>query len=458
MHQRTLEAFMDRLNENGLMFGIDMACHILAEASTGLAGIHATEAAGGKALTHGNISPRAITISFEGSVALLKNDRPSPLRYSSPETREGRASDFRSDLYSLGVILWELLTANPLETAGNVAAPSKHNPEIPGALDAIALRAVARDPDARFQSAEEFRDHLHAFLRSFFPEFNPQHLALQARELFPGDTKPTENESTERTALAASGTDSSLILEKGESPRRASSGTGTGFRPDSPQLAEARKRMLQKQIAAMDQPSFSLGKTVFAFVLASGMAIAGYKWYQTRSEQVKALAAIDSLKSIADGSKTKTETSVEPAMGTVEFRHEVAIFDVFLNDEKIELTEGRFNARVGAPLRIKIKRPGYEDILIETALKSAATEIIELKFVPEAPKGFLNLETVPGTHLSFFKDGQKVFEAYGSVENKTLPAGRYKVVFENQFANHKSEQELVIEQWKTTTLKKDFTL
>lgn len=447
MDGRSLEAFVDRLNENGLMFGIDMICHIVAEACTRLSAIHGSSDA---PLVHGNLSPRSVFISFAGEVSVLPDDGlASHLRYLSPEQREGRESELTSDIYALGVVLWELLTTKPLETAGEPEPPSKWNPEVPAELDAIAQRALARDADARFRSAGDFRDHLHAFLRAFFPEFNPSHLALQAQELF-------QNVAGSHTKTIAIEREAPLKLEISDERPLSS---GLSYRPDSPKLSVARKRMLKKQIAATDQPSFPLVKTVIAFSLAVAVAIGTYKWYQANAQRVKALASIDNLKALADrATDTKTDTAVEPGVGTIELRHEVAIFDVYLNERKVEPVEGRFTAPAGEPLRISVKRPGYEDILIETELVTAATEVIELHFVKEAPKGFLNLRTVPGTHLSFFKDGKKVFEAYGSIENKTLPVGRYKVVFENKFANHKSEQELVIEQWKTTNVKKDITL
>lgn len=93
-------------------------------------------------------------------------------QYFSPEQARGEIVDFRSDLYSTGVLLYEMLAGQPPfqgETAVSVAyqhvsesvvAPSKHNPLISPELDQVVLRALAKNKDDRFQSAEEFRDHL----------------------------------------------------------------------------------------------------------------------------------------------------------------------------------------------------------------------------------------------------------------------------------------------------------
>ena len=89
-------------------------------------------------------------------------------QYLSPEQAQGLETNATSDLYSVGVMLYEALTGQvPFEAETPVAValkqisepprpPSELNPQIPPALDAVVLRALAKDPAARFQSADEF--------------------------------------------------------------------------------------------------------------------------------------------------------------------------------------------------------------------------------------------------------------------------------------------------------------
>jgi len=95
-------------------------------------------------------------------------------QYFSPEQARGEAVDARTDLYSTGVLLYEMLAGRPPfkgDTAVSVAyqhvsekvqAPSSHNSEISPELDQVVLNALAKDREERFQTAEEFRDHLMA--------------------------------------------------------------------------------------------------------------------------------------------------------------------------------------------------------------------------------------------------------------------------------------------------------
>jgi serine/threonine-protein kinase len=92
--------------------------------------------------------------------------------YLSPEQAQGGPIDLRSDLYSLGCVLYEMLTGRPPFSADNpVAVASKHvleqatppsrlNPDVTPQLDAVVMRALSKNPDNRYQDAEEMRADL----------------------------------------------------------------------------------------------------------------------------------------------------------------------------------------------------------------------------------------------------------------------------------------------------------
>nr|WP_308188851.1 protein kinase [Streptacidiphilus sp. ASG 303] len=98
-------------------------------------------------------------------------------QYLSPEQALGKAVDHRSDLYATGCMLYELLTLRPPFTGDTPLSvvyqhvqdtprpPSQANHRVPPQLDALVLRSLAKDPDDRFQSADEFRAHAQQALR-----------------------------------------------------------------------------------------------------------------------------------------------------------------------------------------------------------------------------------------------------------------------------------------------------
>jgi eukaryotic-like serine/threonine-protein kinase len=142
-------------------------------------------------IVHRDIKPHNVLVDAEGRVKVTDfgiaragasqmteaGSIVGTAQYLSPEQARGTDVDQRSDLYSLGIVLYELLTGTlpfngdtPVEIAMKhlstvPEAPSARRPDVPRELDLIVTRALAKDPADRYQSAEEMDADLERFLR-----------------------------------------------------------------------------------------------------------------------------------------------------------------------------------------------------------------------------------------------------------------------------------------------------
>ena len=153
------------------------ALNLMAGISEGLDAIHAL------GYVHGSLMPSNIYLD-DGNRPLLTDfgfpqqvGRPiTP--YLSPEQVQGGVVDRRSDIYAMGVLLYEILVGET-PPAGVVVSARAKRPDLPEAVDRVILKAMAQNPDQRFQTAVEFRDALDAALRPVAPPAQPTQAQYQ---------------------------------------------------------------------------------------------------------------------------------------------------------------------------------------------------------------------------------------------------------------------------------------
>ncbi len=162
-------------------------------------------------IVHRDLSPQNILISYEGEVKVIDfglakssmseaNTNPSILlgkfMYMAPEQARHKPVDRRSDLYALGLCLWELVTGkSPFEgvpsgeliaKVGNPGIPALNtvDPLCPRALSEAVVKALQVDPAQRFQTAEEFRGALQSILQAIDPAAGAESTSRFMRDAF----------------------------------------------------------------------------------------------------------------------------------------------------------------------------------------------------------------------------------------------------------------------------------
>jgi serine/threonine protein kinase len=189
------------------------AAYICAEVGAALHAAHSAVDSRGRPLRiiHRDVSPSNIICSYAGEVKLCDfgiakatlsrvttktGVIKGKVKYMSPEQALGRKLDHRSDVFSLGSCLYEMLTRIPPFTATNemdllikvrdakYRSISELQPGIPPELEQIADKCLTRSRANRYQTAAEAEGDLRAFLRKFMPNYSRSHLGRFIRKMF----------------------------------------------------------------------------------------------------------------------------------------------------------------------------------------------------------------------------------------------------------------------------------
>src|SRR5262245_26961286 len=207
---------------------LDVALHVGREVARALSYVHGY---GDLNLVHRDVAPPNILLSYFGEVKLtdfglarsvLKKEQTAPgvvfgrASYLAPEQARGEVADARTDIYSLGIVLWELLTGNQYLQLANldpttamslvrhprVQTPSVKAPWITPALDKLLMRALAPAREDRYQTAEELRQALADVMAEVAPRADTERVATFVRGLYEAAIKE-EREERDTLLMAA---------------------------------------------------------------------------------------------------------------------------------------------------------------------------------------------------------------------------------------------------------------
>ncbi|HUU01925.1 MAG TPA: serine/threonine-protein kinase [Myxococcota bacterium] len=420
---------------------------IVAQVCDGLHYAHSFEDDNGKPLNivHRDISPHNVIVLFSGMVKVVDfgiakaatkmhqtqvGTLKGKLAYMSPEQCMGSGVDARSDIFSLGVVLWELLTSRRLfkrdvEPAMIRAIVDEPIPKVrdarigvPEKLAAIADRALEKDPEKRFQSAAEMAAALRQYLRDESIDAQAEQISAYAHDVL-GERARTKKKLLEE--IREKGADSvslGVLKPKSDSlPSQSMAGQGA-----SGKLAEAATRIRTEGddvgTGAGGPRSSLLGLQVVIGVLVLGLATLGFFWWRASKPVQPAVFPPATHKKITPVEETGSgqQKPVEP---------EVQV------------------SKPATPA--KAQKPSSPVTSHKPAIKQAA-----VAKRPKAKTGWLTFDTKPWTEVYLGKRKLGITPLL----KIDLPAGRHELTLVNQGRGIHQKIKVTITAGELATVRK----
>ncbi|MFO0633865.1 MAG: serine/threonine-protein kinase [Nannocystaceae bacterium] len=243
LHGKDVLAILRELSGRGRALPLEHAIAIAMGVAAGLHHAHEQVGFDGQPLSivHRDVSPANAIVTYDGTVKLVDfgiakaaaranvtrvGVRKGKAAYMSPEQCKGDPLDRRTDLWSLGVVLYEMVTMARLFKADNdlaimhritaleIPPPSSRNPAVPPVLDAIIMRCLQRSPTARYATADALLRDLDGAAASLGLRPSPVRLGEFVRELF--GSPPLPSATTVGAVPATGPVTSSIDVEPGD--------------------------------------------------------------------------------------------------------------------------------------------------------------------------------------------------------------------------------------------------
>lgn len=437
---RNLRDVTRQAKNRGLKLSIEMASYITIEVCKGLDYAHRKKDSNNHDLgiIHRDISPQNIFLSHEGEVKILdfgiakaksqanKTEAgilKGKFGYMSPEQAAGKEINQQTDIYAAGVILYELLTEKRLFSGksdfeklekvkkGDVSAPSLLNPDIPHALDQIVLKALAKDPAKRYQSAADFQTDLSRFLYSTGSEFTSLTLSIFMKTIFSKEL--SDKTKDERVAQPAEGSPpETASTEKlpGQETKSAKSMRGT--LTDALEITQSDVRITEQTLSKSQR--ITIGKPLLtrAILILIAIALAGAALYALLTPKVRAPAQPPQ----AAATTYSLELNTDPPGAFIKKSDNTLFLDENENPGKTPYLYRYPASEEGKTQEISFVLQGYEPLQVELTLNHnqppgphklvALTATLILDIAPPGCDVELNGRPVEGPRLANLEAGE----------------------------------------------------
>lgn len=518
---QNLRQVLNHLKKDTKYFSIDQIVYMVKEVAAGLDHAHrCLDGTTGKPLniTHRDMSPQNIMVSFEGEVKVvdfgiakaesqMEHTRAGTIKgkfgYMSPEQAEGHVVDLRTDIFSLGIVLWELLANDRLFTSNSEAGtlrkirecqiPSlrKLNPAVPPELERICNKALAKDKSLRYQTSAAFHRDLNRFLNTQYPEFSAHDFSVFMKSAFSQmfienrkkliEFAKVQNVSDDRTTVTATATmtnTNEIHDPKVSKALMSEDAEALGITPNSNAKVDLSELKTKSRPVSRLTPTFTTtnainnagthsqirktnvvrksGPPMWLYVFL-GVILAGAGYYMYGQQLFKP------AKDVVNVAKT-TEPTAPPKnpakesvaeTGTIESASR-QLYVVTIESQPIGaritingedtgmLTPARRTVEANSELKIALKKEGYQyyertEVISKNGFELKAT------LVPLPRMGYVSIDVINGgpSPVVYIND-QRIAEK-PPIKYYAVPAGtQVKISAVNPFSQLRADQTIVV--------------
>ncbi|MBS1960295.1 MAG: serine/threonine protein kinase [Bdellovibrionales bacterium] len=511
---RNLRQVLSKLHHKQQRMPIPAAAFIVEQTAQGLHYAHTfKDRITGEPLNlvHRDVSPQNLLLSYDGNIKVIDfgiakattNGEATragvikgKLSYLSPEQVLGEVLDSRSDIFAMGIVLWELLTGKRLFVAEGenefqvlkmiescntfVKPPSTYNTEISRELDMIVMQALARDPRKRFQTGEEMARALRKVLAHQFSDFGPSDLSQFVKKLFHelivDDRKQLQMLNSRAEELIALGTQdtqtktdaavSAPAKPAGHADHTRVAQNFMGDKFDKSQMKSAERLEIngpknQLKVPIRGPQATRTGPQV---VRPTAHVRQEYDPYPNQAGPVKGLVglivaglalffAYNQWSSHREVAPAPTVKSLPVSTNNVKFRlrifpdNGVSKTRATINSQVIDMRTGAIEVPMGESLELVVERPGFETLRKEFTVKDDDLNdnkemTMQVKLEPMA-YGLLSISTQPAlaqvsiVNIDQGSTGNRkpAYSLSTPIELEKLPAGHYQITIRNDLLN-----------------------
>jgi len=476
---KDLKNVLQRGNKAGCPLTPELACTITSSALSGLSYAHRKKDRGRDLnIVHRDVSPQNVIVSYEGEVKIVdfgiakaatqsRDTQVGVLKgkisYMSPEQARGKPIDQRSDVFSMGIVLYEMLTGKKLfqgdtdlNTLEKVWAakveplPTELNKDIPRGLEEILLKSLEKEPDARFQTAAGMEEALQDFMRAAGYSSGGYALSQYMHRLFAKDIEDElgEEEDWDQTIVSQAPTVDTQTTVKHPEPEATRPGD-----PDAPAKAPETK-VAQKPAPHAEREAARDGKPMLGKVVAAlGVVVvlgAGGMWLKSKrhaaavstapvaaqntapvapapgvTKETPAPVEAPVQKAPADTPPVAAPKPQQSASAAATITSEPSGADVSVDGRRVGSTPIELNnIQPDKPHRVGITKDGYEPWSGSYTLKAGAKKSLHAALKEQSAAFYVD-STPPGAAVSV--DGRDTGRTTPATLDGLSPGRAYRV-------------------------------